>query len=242
MKAPNLIKGIRLEGLRKIGDPNDYAKRYYADGVDELLFMDIVASLYGRNSLLDIIERTTRDVFVPIIVGGGLRSVGDVRAALQAGADKIAINTAAIKRPELITELAQVFGTQCVVISIEAKSQPSGWEAYTDNGRERTGQDAIEWAKQAAARGAGELLVTSVDREGTRSGFDLELIRLVSLAVPIPVIASGGLGTTDHLVEAASYGLADAVAIADALHYNRIPLPELRRAALARGVDLRPAV
>ena len=240
IKAPNLIKGIHLEGLRVIGDPNLYARRYYEAGADELVYMDIVASLYERNSLADIVERATRDVFVPMTVGGGVRSIEDARNLLRAGADKVAINTATVKRPELITEMAERFGSQCMVLSIEAKRVgPGHWEAYTDNGREHTALDVVEWSKQGAELGAGEILLTSVDQEGTRKGFDLELIRAVATAIDIPVIASGGMGTTDHLISAVREGEADAVAMADILHYDRMSLPEIRAAALAAKLPVR---
>lgn len=239
IKAPNLIKGIRLEGLRVMGDPNLFAKRYYEQGIDELLYMDIVASLYQRNSLLDIIERTTRDIFVPITVGGGIASVEDVRQALRAGADKVAVNTAAIKNPSLISDIAEQFGSQCMVLSIEAKRGARGeWEAFTDNGREHTGRDVIQWATEAARLGAGELLLTSVDQEGTRKGFDCELIAAVRQSVNIPVIASGGMGSVSHLLEAVQAG-ADATAVADALHHNRLSLNEIRNDLRAAGIDIR---
>jgi len=200
VKAPNLIKGIHLEGLRVVGDPNVFAKRYYDQGADELLYIDIVASLYDRNSLLDIVERATREVFVPMTVGGGVRSVEDAGRLLASGADKVSLNTAAIKRPALIAEIARRFGSQAVVLSIEAKRQGAGrWEAFTDNGRERTGLDAVEWAKRGAELGAGELLVTSVDQEGTRKGFDVPLVRAITDVVNIPVIASGGLASIDDI-------------------------------------------
>jgi cyclase len=240
VKAPNLIKGIHLEGLRKIGDPNVFARKYYDDGADELIHMDIVASLYDRNSLTDIVERTTAEVFVPTTVGGGVRSVEDARKLLASGADKVGINTAAVKNPRLITEIANRFGSQAVVLSIEAKRNPTGtWEAYTDNGREHTGLDVVQWAKRGAELGAGEILLTSVDREGTRKGFDVALVKAVTAAVSIPVIASGGLGTESHLIEVVREGGADAVAVADAIHYNRIGLPALRKAALAAGLPVR---
>lgn len=242
IKGPNLIKGIHLEGLRIIGDPQVYARRYYEEGADELLYMDIVASLYGRNSLTDIIRRAVQDVFVPMTVGGGIRSVDDVKALLRVGADKIAINTAAVKRPELLREVSQRFGSQCMVLSIEAKRVSEGrWEAYTDNGRERTGLDVVQWAMQAVELGAGEILLTSVDQEGTRKGFDLSLIQAVSTSVPVPVIASGGMGTVDHLVEAVKVGRADAVALADVLHYGRMTLQEIRRSAAEAGLKVRAA-
>lgn len=240
IKGPNLIKGIRLEGLRIIGDPQEYAIKYYEAGADELVYMDIVASLYGRNNLSDIISRAAENVFIPITVGGGIRSVEDARHILRSGADKVAINTAAVARPELISEVAHRFGSQAMVLSIEAKQVAVGrWEVYTDNGRERTGLDVLEWVQQGVGLGAGEILLTSVDREGTRKGFDLDLIRQVSQAVSVPVIASGGMGSTDDFVAAAREGLADAVAMADVLHYNRLCLNEIREAALAAGLGVR---
>lgn len=238
VKGPNLIKGIHLEGLRVIGDPQVYATRYYEQGADELLYIDVVASLYGRSSLGDIVARAARDVFVPLTVGGGLRSVDDVRAMLRAGADKVAINTAATRRPELVTEIAERFGSQCMVLSIEAKrSGPAKWEAFTDNGREHTGLDVVEWARRGAALGAGELLLTSVDQEGTRKGLDLELIESVSQAVSIPVIASGGVGSAEHVIAGVAHG-ADAVAIADILHYDRTTLTALRDEVVASGFNV----
>lgn len=242
VKGKNLIKGIHLEGLRVIGDPQEYARKYYEQGADELLYVDVVASLYGRNSLHDIVRRAAQDVFVPLTVTGGLRSVDDVREMLRAGADKVGINTAATKRPELISEVARKFGSQCMVLSIEAKRvAPGRWEAYTDNGREPTGQDVVEWARRGVELGAGEILLTSVDQEGTRDGFDLALIAAVTQAVPVPVIASGGMGSPDDAVKAVRESMADAVAMADILHYNRATLGDVRAAALAAGVDVRAA-
>jgi cyclase len=239
VKAPNLIKGVRLEGLRKIGDPNEHAIRYYQAGIDEIIYMDIVASLYERNSLLDIVEKASRDVFVPMTVGGGIRSVEDARMALRAGADKVAINTAAVRSPELISEMAEVFGSQAVVVSIEAmRRSGGGWEAFTDNGREHTGLDAVGWAMQAVERGAGELLVTSVDQEGTRKGFDLDLVTAISDGSRVPVIASGGLGTPRDAVACAQTSV-DAIAVADFLHHNRGSLGELRDALAVAGFEVR---
>lgn len=240
IKAPNLIKGVRLEGLRKLGDPNEFARRYYQKGVDELLYMDIVASLYERNSLTDVIQYTAQNIFIPFTVGGGVRSVDDVEAILRAGADKVAMNTAAVCRPELISEAARRFGSQCVVLSIEAKRRSSGegWEAYTDNGREHTGLDAIDWARQATTLGAGEILLTSVDREGTRKGMDTDLIAAVSDVVSIPVIASGGVGEPRHVGQTLQVG-ADAVAVADVLHYERSSIEELHQAMRDAGGSVR---
>jgi len=240
IKGPNLIKGIHLEGLRVIGDPQEYARRYYEAGADELLYMDIVASLYGRNNLTEIVKRAAKDVFVPMTVGGGVRSVDDARTLLRAGADKVAINTAATANPALITEMARKLGSQCVVLSIEAKRvAPGKWTAYTDNGREHTGRDVVEWVKEGAQLGAGEVLLTSVDQEGTRKGFDVALVRAVTQAVDIPVIASGGMGDFGHLEEVVRKGEADAVAMADILHYQRAGLREVRAQAKAAGLPVR---
>ncbi|MEO5844592.1 MAG: imidazole glycerol phosphate synthase cyclase subunit [Caldimonas sp.] len=240
IKGPNLIKGIQLEGLRVIGDPQTFARKYYEQGADELLYVDVVASLYGRNSLHDIIHRAAQDVFVPLTVAGGLRSVDDVRDVLRAGADKVAINTAATKRPLLIQEIARKFGSQCMVLSIEAKRVGEDrWEAYTDNGRERTGLDVVEWAKRGVELGAGEVLLTSVDREGTREGLEIDLLAAVTSAIPVPVIASGGMGKAEDAVSAVVDGGADAIAMADILHYQRDTLENLRRCIRAAGVDVR---
>lgn len=240
VKGKNLIKGIHLEGLRVIGDPQEYARKYYEQGADELLYVDVVASLYGRNSLHDIVRRAAQDVFVPLTVAGGLRSVDDVREMLRAGADKVGINTAATKRPELIREVARKFGSQCMVLSIEAKRvAPGRWEAYTDNGREPTGLDVVEWAQRAAELGAGEILLTSIDQEGTREGFDTALVAAVTKAVAVPVVASGGMGSVDSLVDVVKNGHADAVAMADALHYNRLTLAQVRESATAIGLNVR---
>lgn len=239
VKGENLIKGVHLEGLRVIGAPQEYAKKYYEQGADELIYMDIVASLYGRSNLLDIVNKTARNVFVPMTVGGGVRSVEDAGSLLRAGADKIAINTAAVQRPELITEVAQKFGAQCMVLSIEAKRHGKDqWEIYTDCGREKSGLDAIQWVKKGVSLGAGEILVTSIDQEGTRNGFDNELISNIANLVNVPVIASGGYGHTDHLKDVLNCG-ADAVAVADAIHYERTTLADLREAVNQMGFSVR---
>ena len=232
IKGPNLIKGIHLEGLRVIGSPNEYAQRYYQQGADELIYLDIVASLYGRNNLSEIVTKAAENIFIPMTVGGGIRSVDDATALLRAGADKVAVNTAAIANPGLITDIARRFGSQCMVLSIEAKQVgPGRWEAYTDNGRERTGVDVVEWVRRGVALGAGEVLLTSVDREGTRKGFDVALVRAVTDAVSVPVIASGGMGTPEHLNDVVGMGHADAVAMADVLHYGRATIGEIRAVA-----------
>ena len=239
IKGPNLIKGVHLEGLRVIGDPQEFAQRYCDAGADELLYVDVVASLYGRNSLQDIIRRTAANMFLPLTVTGGIRSADDVREVLRAGADKVGVNTAAVRRPELIAEIARQFGSQCMVLSIEAKSVgPGKWEAYTDNGRERTGRDVIDWVKQGVSLGAGEILLTSVDQEGTRKGYATDLVQSVHEAVPsIPLIASGGLGAPKDAVDAIRAG-ADAVAVADALHYGRHDIAEIRKTMATSGIGM----
>ena len=240
IKGSNLIKGIHLEGLRVMGSPNEYALRYYQQGVDELIYMDCVASLYGRNNLGDIVQNAAQNVFVPMTVGGGIRSVEDATHLLRCGADKVAINTAAVANPQLISDIARRFGSQCMVLSIEAKQiSPNHWEAYTDNGRERTGLDVIDWVKRGVALGAGEILLTSVDREGTRKGFEIPLLQAVTQAVAVPVIASGGMGKPDDLIEAVQIGGTDAVAMADILHYDRASIGDIRRVAQAAGIKVR---
>lgn len=239
IKSPNLIKTISLEGVRVVGNPAEYAVRYYEAGIDEILYLDTVASLYERNSLTDLVEKTARDVFVPITVGGGLRSVDDVRRLLAAGADKVCVNTAATRRPELISEIAERFGSQCTVLQIDAKSRPGGWEAYCDGGREHTGLDVLEWALRGQQLGAGEILVTSIDQEGRRQGFDLALIQTLTNVLTIPVIAAGGMGTAQHMCDAVLDGGADAVAMAHVLHYDVCDVPSLRRTAADVGITMR---
>jgi len=240
VKGPNLIKGVHLEGLRVIGSPSEYAQRYYQQGADELLYMDCVASLYGRNNLSHIVEKAAQNIFVPITVGGGIRSVDDATHLLRCGADKVAVNTAVVTNPDLITDIARRFGSQCMVLSIEAKQiAPGRWEVYTDNGRERTGLDVIDWVKKGVSLGAGEILLTSVDREGTRRGFDIPLVKAVTQEVSVPVIASGGMGTPDDLIEVVQNGEADAVAMADILHYQRTTIGEIRRVAESSGIEVR---
>ena len=240
VKGTNLIKGVHLEGLRVIGAPNEFAKLYYEQGADELIYIDVVASLYGRNSLNHIVEDAAKDVFVPMTVGGGIRSVDDAIRLLRSGADKVAVNTAAVANPRLIGDIARRFGSQCMVLSVEAKRVgPGRWEAFTDNGREATGLDVVEWVKHGVALGAGEILLTSVDREGTRKGFDIELVAAVTREVSVPVIASGGMGSAEDAVAVVREGQADAVAMADILHYRRSTIGAVRRAARAAGMALR---
>ena len=243
VKGLNLIKSIQLEGLRVIGSCQEYARKYYLQGADELIYMDSVASLYGRNHLVSLISEAARDIFVPITVGGGIRSVEDATNILRTGADKVAINTAAIANPELIASIAKRFGSQCIVLSVEAKQVGvDRWEAYTNNGRERTGRDVVTWVKHAVSLGAGEVLLTSVDKEGTRKGFDVSLVRAVSSQVPVPVIASGGMGRLEDLTDVVLNGGANAVAMADILHYDRFLIDDVRREARRTGIEVRSHV
>ncbi|MFT4662684.1 MAG: cyclase [Patiriisocius sp.] len=229
IKNAHVIKGIHLEGLRKVGDPNEMAKKYYDQGVDEIVFMDAVAAYYDRNSLSEIIKQACNDIFIPITVGGGLRTIEDIQVALNAGADKIAINTKAIKTPAFIEESARIFGSQCIVLSIVAKKIANNkWEAYTDNGREPTGIDVLEWAKKVEKLGAGEIMLTSIDKEGTKKGFDIELNCAVSKIVSIPVIASGGAGKEKDAVDLLANSNVDAVAVASLLHYELSTVSQIK--------------
>ena len=240
IKNNNLIKGINLEGLRVVGSPNKFAKKYFEQGVDELIFMDCVASLYNRNNLVDIIKAATKDIFIPITVGGGIRSINDAEKLFSSGADKIAINTQAIKEPNILKDLSRKFGSQAIVLSIEAKKvSESKWEAYMDNGREHTGMDVIEWAKIGTDKGAGEILLTAIDKEGTGKGFDYELIKKISENTDVPVIASGGFGKPSDMVKAINYSGASAIAIADSIHYNKFDLKKIRSEAINANLNVR---
>jgi len=240
VKGPSLVKGIQFEGLKKIGNPSVFARKYYKEGADEILYIDIVASLYGRNNLVGILEETTKEVFVPITAGGGIRTVKDVEILLKAGADKVAVNTGCIKNPRLIEDIAEIFGSQCLVLSIEAKKKDGGmWEAYYDSGREKSGLDVVSWAVEGARRGAGEILVTSVDKDGIQKGFDLDLIRKISEAVSIPVIAGGGLGKEQDAVDAVIMAKADAVAVASFLHYEQRGIQKIKSFMHEKGISVR---
>lgn len=223
IKGPNLVKGIHLEGLRVLGKPEDFATKYYLQGADELIYIDAVASLYGRENLLEIVRKAVQHIFVPLTAGGGIRTIDDIRNLLRAGADKVAINTAAIHNPEFIKEASRIFGSQCIVVSISAKARGNGkYEALTDNGREKSGKDVFDWVKEAVDLGAGELLITSIDREGTGKGYDIDLIKHIANAVPVPVIACGGAGQLNHFAECITQGQADAVCAASIFHYYRL--------------------
>jgi len=223
IKGPNLVKGIHLEGLRVLGKPEDFARYYYENGADELFYQDVVASLYERNSLNSLISNTAKEIFIPLTVGGGIRTIADINSVLRAGADKVCINTAAIKNPNFIKEASRSFGSSTIVIAIEAIKQPDGcYLAYTDNGREHTGIEVADWAKKAEELGAGEIVITSVDRDGTGLGFDMQLIQLISEIVSIPLIIHGGASDESNIATAIKEGKADGVALASILHYNFI--------------------
>ena len=228
IKNPNLIKSVQLEGVKVVGDPIKFAEKYYIDGADEIIYMDAVASLYNRNSVFEIINKTAENIFIPMTVGGGLKNIEDVRKALKNGADKVAINTAIVKDPSLIKDVCNEFGAQCMVIQIDAKKNGKSWEVLIDGGREKTGIDIVDWVKEVNELGAGEILITSVDREGTRKGMDIELINCVSSKSPIPVIASGGIGEESHVLEVVKETNVDAIAIADMFHYKRSSIKKVK--------------
>ncbi len=230
IKGPNLIKGYQFEGLRIIGNPNEYAVKYYKDGADELLLIDTVASLYERNNLLDIINSASKDVFIPITVGGGIRTVEDAEKVFKNGADKIAINSAAVRRPSLINDLVRIFGSQAIVVSIQAKKiEENKWLVYLDGGRENTGLDVLKWLNEAVERGAGEILITSIDQDGTKKGFDFNLYKNVSGICKLPIIMSGGMGKLDDIKKLENFSKCDAIASATMLHYNLSNIKEIKK-------------
>ncbi|MGH1427748.1 MAG: imidazole glycerol phosphate synthase subunit HisF [Arenicella sp.] len=230
VKGRRLIKGVQYEGVRVLGDALDYAKNYYSQGVDELIYIDAVASLYGRPSMGDLLIDTVQEVFVPVTAGGGVSSVEDVKSLLSSGADKVAINTSAVKTPTLISDVADKFGSQCMVLSVQAKKITDGkWEAYVECGREKTGLDVLEWAVQAESLGAGEILLSSIDRDGTAKGGDLELVNMISTNVGIPVIASSGLGSVNDVTDVVESGKADAIAIGKALHFEELTIDAVKQ-------------
>ncbi len=242
VKNGRTVKGVNFVDLIDAGDPVEQAKVYDSQGADELTFLDITATHENRETIFDVVNRTAEQCFMPLTVGGGIRQVEDIRKLLLAGADKVSINTAAVHRPEFVGEAAEKFGAQCIVVAIDAKSTgPDEWEIFTHGGREPTGIDAIEWAKRMADLGAGEILLTSMDRDGTRSGFDIELTRTLADAVTVPVIASGGVGTLDHLVAGVRDGHASAVLAASIFHFGEFSIPEAKAHMAAAGVAIRPA-
>jgi cyclase len=238
--AGRVVKGTNFVGLRDAGDPVELAERYDAEGADELVFLDITASHEARETIVELARRTADNVFIPFTIGGGIRSVEDAQAVLDAGADKVSVNSSALERPELIAELAGVFGSQCVVIAIDAKQADGSWDVYTHGGRNRVeGREAVAWAREAVERGAGEVLLTSMDRDGTSDGYDLELTKAVADAVDVPVIASGGAGELDHLVDAIADGHADAVLCASIFHYGTYTVAEAKQRMDAAGIPVR---
>ncbi len=238
--AGRVVKGVNFVQLRDAGDPVEIARRYNEAGADELAFLDITASSDERETIVALIARVADEVFIPLTVGGGVRRVEDVRKLLNAGADKVSINTSAVENPALVEQSARRFGSQAIVVAIDARATaPGRWEVYTHGGRRATGKDAVAWAREMAERGAGEILLTSMDRDGTRSGFDVALTRAVSEAVPVPVIASGGVGTLEHLAQGIEEGHADAVLAASVFHFGEIAVPEAKRFLAARGIEMR---
>ena len=238
--AGRVVKGVNFVSLRDAGDPVEIARRYDDAGADELAFLDITASSDARDTIVDVIERVADQVFIPLTVGGGVRSVEDVRRLLNAGADKVSINTAAVDNPELVPQAARRFGSQAIVVAIDARAAgPGRWEVYTHGGRKARGLDAVEWAAAMARRGAGEILLTSMDRDGTKSGFDLGLTRAVTQAVTVPVIASGGVGRLEHLAEGIEQGGADAVLAASVFHFGEITIAQAKRFLAGRGIEMR---
>ena len=239
--AGRVVKGVQFVGLRDAGDPVELAARYDTEGADEVVFLDITASAHDRNTMVEVVRRTADQVFIPLTVGGGVRKVDDARALLRAGADKVSVNTSAVARPQLVSEVAHEFGAQCVVVAIDARRSPGGLEVYTHGGRKPTGLEVVSWAVECERLGAGEILLTSMDRDGTRDGFDIELTRAVTDAVNIPVIASGGVGTLEHLAAGVVEGGADAVLAASIFHFGQHSVAEAKEFLAARGVPVRPA-
>jgi cyclase len=239
--AGRVVKGVNFVDLRDAGDPVELASRYDAEGADEVVFLDITASSSARDTIVDVATRTAEECFIPFTVGGGVRGVEDARRLLRAGADKVSVNTAAVSRPQLVTELSDEFGAQCVVVAIDARRAPGGFEVFTHGGRKPTGLDAVSWAAECERLGGGEILLTSMDRDGTKDGYDVELTRAVSEACDLPVIASGGVGTLDHLVEGAIEGKADAVLAASIFHFGEFTVAEAKAHMEAAGINVRPA-
>ena len=240
-----VVKGVNFVNLRDAGDPVELAARYDQEGADELIFLDITASSDESNTMVEVVRRTAEEVFIPFTVGGGIRSVEDARQILRAGADKVSINTAAVDRPALISELAQEFGSQCVVVSVDARRSretPSGFEVFIHGGRTATGRDAVAWIEEVVQRGAGEIMQTSMDRDGTRDGFDLEMLQTLGANCPVPLIASGGVGSLEHLVDGAKQGGADAVLAASILHFGEHTIADAKQAMAQAGLLVRPIV
>lgn len=244
VEAGRVVKGVNFVGIRDAGDPVEIAKRYNQQGADEITFLDITASHEDRETTIDMVERIAGEVFIPLTVGGGIRSCDDIRTMLNAGADKVSINTAAVVNPDFVKEAAERFGSQCIVVAIDAKrvtaeGETPRWEIFTHGGRKSTGLDAVEWAKKMVDYGAGELLLTSMDRDGTKAGFDIAITRMIAEAVDVPIIASGGVGNLDHLVEGITQGGADAVLAASIFHFGEYSIPDAKRHMAKHGIEMR---
>ena len=239
IKGPNVVKPVMTEALRIVGNPRELAYRYYKERADEIVYMDIVASLYGRNLDLDQLKTVTEGIFIPITVGGGIRSIGDINNALRAGADKVAINTNAISHPEFLKEAVETFGAQCIVLAVDAKKQPNAkYEPYTDGGREKTGKEVVPWVKKAIEMGVGEIMVASIDKEGTKEGYDLELIKSITSFAPVPVIVHGGAGSMDSIFEVINEGSADAICASTIFHYKEQTIGKVKKYLNGKGVNL----
>jgi len=242
IKGENVIKGIQMEGLRIVGQPAGMSRHYYSEGIDEILFIDTVASLYGRNQLIGLITEVSEEIFVPLVVAGGIRSLDDFCNVLKAGADKVAINTHALENPNLIREASKTFGSQCVVLSVKAKRTKNGkWEAYCENGRQATGRDVQDWIREAVDLGGGEILLTSVDKDGTMGGMDIQLYKTISETISVPVIASGGAGKVQHIIDIVLRSRVSAVAVAAMFHFSRSTVQSIKLGLLNQGIEVRVA-
>ncbi|MEK7598942.1 MAG: imidazole glycerol phosphate synthase cyclase subunit [Patescibacteria group bacterium] len=240
IKGPNVVKPVHTEALRIVGNPKELAEKYYKDGADEIIYLDIVASLYRRSFDFELLKSVSQNIFVPFTVGGGIKSIQDIRNALRVGADKVAVNTYALKNPDFLADAAKVFGSQCIVLFVEAKKiGENKWEAYTDGGREKTGVDAVEWIKKAVKIGIGEVLITSIDRDGTKKGYESELVSAVASWAPTPVIAHGGAGSPETVADVIMKDRADAVAISSSLHYGDFSVNELKKFLFNKGIQVR---
>ena len=242
IKGSNVVKPVMTEALRVVGNPRKLVRKYYEQGADEIIYMDIVASLYGRNIDLDQLKKVTEGIFIPFTVGGGIRSIGDINNVLRAGADKVAINTYATTHPRFLKEAVETFGAQCIVLSVDAKKQAGGgWEAYTDGGRERTGKDVVLWVREALSMGIGEIMIVSIDREGTRSGFAIDLIKSITSFASVPVIAHGGAGSLESIFEVINTAGADAVSASSIFQYNDYKIGEVKKYLSKKGISVRMA-
>ena len=241
VKDGHVVKGINFVGLKEVGDPVEFAKKYYEQGADELVFLDITATYEKRDTMVDVVRKVAKEIFIPFTVGGGIRTVEDIRNLLLAGADKVSLNSAAVKNPQILKDGADMFGSQCIVLAVDAKMREdqSGWNVYVNGGREDTGKDMIEWVKEAVALGVGEILVTSMDADGTKKGYDIEMTKAVADAVPVPVIASGGCGSLEDFAEVFEKDAADAALAASMFHYEEVTVPQVKEYLKQKGIKVR---